>query len=146
MLTDAIHDQIKDLCEEGDVYAEEERWAEAIAQYSHAWQLVPEPKEQFEATTWILAALGDANFLRGAYPEAQESLSFAMRCPGAIGNPFIHLRLGQTQLELQNLEGAADELARAYMGAGHDIFRDEAPKYFAFIKTRMKPPPGGWEA
>jgi tetratricopeptide (TPR) repeat protein len=146
MLTDATHAQIKDLCARGDEYAEEERWAEATAEYTQAWGLVPEPKHEYEATTWILAALGDVNFLRGAYAEAHESLSYAMHCPGALGNPFVHLRLGQSQLELGNKDRAADELARAHMGAGYEIFQHEAPKYFAFIKTRMKPPPGGWEA
>jgi hypothetical protein len=32
-----------------------------------------------------------------------------MHCPGAIGNPFIHLRLGQAQFELGNLEPASGE-------------------------------------
>lgn len=67
----------------------------------------------------------------------------AMQCPAAIGNPFLHLRLGQCQFELGNLDRAADELARAYMGAGADIF-EGADKYFAFLKTRLQPPPGGW--
>jgi hypothetical protein len=44
---------------------------------------------------------------------------------------FLHLRLG------------ADELARAYMGAGADIF-DGAGKYFAFLKSRLQAPPDGW--
>jgi hypothetical protein len=66
-----------------------------------------------------------------------------MHCPGAIGNPFLHLRLGQCQFELGNLDRAGDELARAYMGAGNEIFVG-AEKYFEFLKTRLKPPPGGW--
>jgi hypothetical protein len=61
-----------------------------------------------------------------------------MRCPGAIGNPFLHLRLGQVQFELGDLTRAADELTRAYMGAGEDIFQEQAPKYFEFLKTRIQ--------
>ena len=68
----------------------------------------------------------------------------AMWCPGALGNPFLHLRLGQCQFELGGLDRAADELDRAYMGAGTDIFDDEDDKYFAYVKTRLDPPPGGW--
>jgi len=45
-----------------------------------------------------------------------------MRCPGAIGNPFIHFRHGQCQFELGDLERAADELMRAYLGTGRKIF------------------------
>ena len=32
-----------------------------------------------------------------------------MRCPNAIGNPFIHLRLGQANYELQEIDRAKDE-------------------------------------
>jgi tetratricopeptide (TPR) repeat protein len=106
-------------------------------------ELLPEPKFDWEASTWLLAAIGDANFLGGHYEQAREALSDAMHCPDAIGNPFIHLRLGQAQFELGNLERAADELARAYMAAGKDIFSEDDPKYFAFLKTVLKPPVGG---
>ena len=62
-----------------------------------------------------------------------------MRCPGAIGNPFIHLRLGQAQFELKNLGRAKDDLARAYMGGGDEIFKDEDRKYLHFIKEILRP-------
>ena len=47
------------------------------------------------------------------------------------------------QLMQGAIDMTADELARAYMGAGVDIF-DGADKYFAFLKTRLQPPPNGW--
>ena len=74
------------------------------------------------------------------YEEAREAFRDVMYCPGAIGNPFIHLRLGQVQFELGNLNRAGDELARAYMGKGEEIFEDEDPKYLAFVKTILVPP------
>ena len=77
----------------------------------------------------------DAHFLNGNYAAALSALEQAMRCPDAIGNPFIHLRLGQTQFELGNKDRAADELMRAYMGAGAEIFAEEAPKYLEFLGT-----------
>jgi hypothetical protein len=61
----------------------------------------------------------------------------------AIGNPFLHLRLGQCQFELGNFDRAADELTRAHVGAGAEIF-EGADKYFTFLKTRLNPPPVGW--
>lgn len=58
-------------------------------------------------------------------------------------NPFLHLRLGQAQLELKNEVRAAEELCRAYMGAGKEIFAKEDPKYFDFLKTKISPPSSG---
>ncbi len=52
-------------------------------------------------------------------------------------NPAVHLRLGEVYFELENFEKAADELARAYMAEGKDVFEDEDPKYFAFLATKI---------
>jgi hypothetical protein len=93
---------------------------------------------------WILAAVGDANFLGGYFQAGRDNLSKAMHCPDAIGNPFLHLRLGQCQFEIGNLERAADELTRALMGGGEEIFQEDDPKYWEFLKTKLEPPPGGW--
>jgi len=136
-LADALHAKIQSFCEKGDALAEDGSYAAALEQYWAAWDLLPEPKTDWEAATWILTAIGEANFIAGDFTAGRDNLSVAMRCPGAIGNPFIHLRLGQCQFELGDLDRAADELARAYMGAGADIF-DGADKYFAFLKTRLQ--------
>jgi hypothetical protein len=36
------------------------------------------------------------------------------------------------------MDRAADELTRAYMGGDEEIFDNEDPKYFQFLKTRIK--------
>jgi len=142
-LSDEVHRRIQALCKKGDALANKGEYSAALEQYWAAWDLLPEPQTEWEAATWILAAVGDANFLGGDYIAGRDNLSLAMHCPEAIGNPFLHLRLGQCQFELGNLDRAADELARAYMGAGAEIF-EGADKYLAFLQTRLKPPPGGW--
>lgn len=123
--------------------AEEKKYPAALDQYWAAWELLPEPKSKWSAATWILSAIGDAHFLGKDYLAGRDNLSLAMTCPSAIGNPFLHLRLGQGQFELNNLDRAADELTRAYMGGGNEIFGEDR-KYFDFLKTRLKPPAGGW--
>lgn len=142
-LPDKVHDHIKALSKLGDALAEKGNYPEALEQYWAAWDLLPEPQTDWQAATWLLAAIGDANFLGEDYTAGVDNLSTAMHCPDAIGNPFLHLRLGQCHFELGNFDRAADELARAYMGAGDYIFEGE-DKYFAFLKTRLQPPPGGW--
>lgn len=141
-LDKTISDKIDRLCEEGDALAAEEEFREALGKYRGAWELLPEPKDQWEASTWILTALGDAHFLNKEYQSALSALTRAVRCPDGLGNPFIHLRLGQCQLETRNTDAAKDELTRAYMGAGQEIFEEEDPKYFKLIESDLKPPPG----
>ena len=139
------YEQIQRLSAEGDKLAAAAHYADALARYWAAWDLLPEPRTDWDAATWLLGTIGDANFLGGDFVAGRDNLSTAMHCPGAIGNPFLHLRLGQCQLELDNHDRAADELTRAYMAEGYRIFKDQNPKYFAFLKTRLAPPPGGWE-
>ncbi len=126
------------LCAIGDQYAEAGDFSSALSTYWSAWDLLPDPKENWEAATWILAAVGDAYFLSGDFAAGRDNLSRAMHCPDAIGNPFIHLRLGQCQFELGDLNRSADELMRGYMGAGSDAFANDDPKYLAFLSTRVK--------
>jgi tetratricopeptide (TPR) repeat protein len=130
--------EIQNLCKLGDEHAEGGRHSEALKAYWSAWALIPEPKTNWDAATWVLAAIGDANFLSADYAACRDNLTAAMSCPDAIGNPFLHLRLGQSQFELGDLDRAADELMRAYMGAGPEIFKDQDPKYLSFLKTRAK--------
>lgn len=127
---------IQDLCAQGDGLASAGSYEDAIERYNAAWELVPEPKNNWNAATWILAAIGDACYLGGYRTSAREALEYAMKCPDAVGNPFLHLRLGQVLLDAEEDDKAADELMRAYMGAGSEIFGSENAKYLDFLKSR----------
>jgi tetratricopeptide (TPR) repeat protein len=137
-LDDKVYEEIKKLCDLGNSKCEKNDYLSAIEYYKKALELIPKPIENWEASTWVLAALGDCYFLLQKYNEAKPYLTTAMHCPGGLGNEFIHLRLGQVQFELGNKERAADELTRAYMGGGKEIFEGENEKYFAFLKTLLK--------
>lgn len=135
-LDEQLHEEIKAHCARGDRLAEVKNFEGAISEYNKAWVLVPDPKNDWEASTWVLAAIADAAYLGGYLTSAKEAIEYGMTCPGAIGNPFMHLRYGQILLDSGENERAADELMRAYMGVGADIFLQEDPKYLAFLKTR----------
>src|SRR5262245_22618827 len=96
-LDDGIHERIKALCAAGDTA---NSYTDAIAHYEAAWDLLPAPKASWTAATWILAAIGDARYMSGEFERGRDTLLAAMHCPDAIGNPFLHLRLGQCQFEL----------------------------------------------
>jgi tetratricopeptide (TPR) repeat protein len=137
-LPEKIYSQVLDLSAEGDQLAESRHYREAIAKYNAAWGLVPEPKDQWEASTWLLAAIGDACFLSGHFESGAEAFSSALQCPGGFGNPFVHMRLGQCHLERKQETEAAEHLCRAYAIEGNAIFRDEKPKYIQFLATKIQ--------
>ncbi len=140
-LDDHTYSQIQDLCAKGDELSEQGNYGAALENYWNAFDLVPEPKTDWDTTTWILTAIGDANFLGNDFKAGVDNLSNAMHCPGAIGNPFIHMRLGQCQFEVGNLDRAADELTRAFAIEGEDIFSEDDPKYLAFLKSKIQTEP-----
>jgi tetratricopeptide (TPR) repeat protein len=139
-LPKSTHDAITRLCREGDQLAENGDDQAALEKYKEAWDLVPEDKENWEASTWILAAVGELYFRRGEREKALNSFLRAVQSPGGLGNPYIHLRIGELQYEEGNLQGAGDNLARAYMGAGEEIFDREDPKYLSYIRSILLPP------
>ncbi|MDN3575957.1 tetratricopeptide repeat protein [Chitinimonas viridis] len=136
MLTDATHQEIKRLCALGDELALSGQHEDAVAEYNKAWMLVPDPKNEWETSTWILAAIADSCFFLGKKKSARQALEYAMICPSGLGNPFLHLRLGQILFDQGEVDLAADELMRAYMGAGEKIFENDDPKYLIFLRSR----------
>nr|WP_255688707.1 tetratricopeptide repeat protein [Brevibacillus sp. AF8] len=106
--------------------------------YVAALRLLPENHREWKAATWIYVAIGDVHFQMKNYDKAFKCFFNAVQCPEGLGNPYIHLRLGQLYYEQENLEKAADELTRAYMGAGIAIFMEDDPKYLEFLETKIE--------
>ncbi len=133
-LDDKLYERIEELSEEGNEFADEERYAEARAKFEEALSLVPAPKTDWEAALWLYASIGDMNFMLGNYKECSDNMFDALNCPDALANPFVHIRLGQALYELGNTERAKEHLLRAYMLDGEDIFEGQDEKYFDLIK------------
>lgn len=145
ILTEQEHAEVHRLCTLGDADADLGNFPQALACYWQAWDLLPEPKVGQEAATWILAAIGDANFLGGDYLAGRDNLCTVMNCPGGLGNPFLHFRLGQCQYELGQLDAARAELTRAYTAGGADLFDEEDPKYLELLKSRAGDRAARWK-
>ncbi|MCC9606526.1 hypothetical protein LOC68_17415 [Blastopirellula sp. JC732] len=141
-LDDFLYEQVTELSQEGNVLFDDGDLDAAMAKFDAAWGLLPEPKNQWEAALWLLAAKGDVYFARQQYAEVVDAMMRAAMCPDGLGNPFIHLRLGQAYWELGDKSRAGNELTMAYMAAGADIFEDEDPKYLDYLKTILQPPVG----
>lgn len=143
-LPDNIYEQIEQLCEGGNELMDDEQYGEAVARFTSAWELLPEPRLDWEAATWILGSIADAHFLSSDFAAMRQPLMNAMQGHGATGNPFLRLRLGQCLFELGEFDEAANWLAGAYLQEGVKLFEDDDPKYLEFVKARLEPPPAGW--
>ncbi len=133
-LPDALYEQITYLSERGSVLMDSGEPAKAADMFEKAFDLLPEPKTEWEAATWINASHGDALFAQQKYREALQYFLDALNCPDGVSNPFIQIRLGECFYELGNRERAEDHLMRAYMLEGDRIFHNEPRKYFLAIR------------
>jgi hypothetical protein len=46
-----LHTRISRFCEIGDTLAEDGKYSDAVVSYQYAWNLLPDPKENWEAAT-----------------------------------------------------------------------------------------------
>ena len=136
-----LHESIDRLAEKGNALMEMGSFAEAEAAFREGLELLPPPLERWSATLWFLSSMGDAQWLAGAHDRGIDTWRDALLY-GGLGNPFVHLRRGQTLYELGEQEEAANELFRALLIAGEEIFETEPEIYWQFITTVAKPPEG----
>lgn len=125
-LPEIICNQVDDLSEEGNDLFDQSRFSAATEKWSAALELLPEPKTDWEAYTWLSASIGDANYQLGKLDEARISFFDALNGPEGQSNPFIHYRLGQCEIKLENQDKGVEHLLRAYMLDGDSIFTGEA--------------------
>jgi tetratricopeptide (TPR) repeat protein len=133
-----LSELVDGLCKRGDQFAEMEQYDDAIEKYGEAWDILPAPRSQWPAATWILVSAADAHFRLKEYDAGADLLLDALDYPNGDANPFLLLRLGQCLFELNQLDDAADALEEAFRLGGDSLFADEDPKYLSFVKTQLQ--------
>jgi len=137
-IPDEIYDKIEKWSEEGNNFFEREQFTQALKKYKAALKLVPEPKSDWEASTWLYTSIGDVHFSENDFDKAKENYYSALNCPDGH-NPYVNLSLGQTLYELEESETSRKFLLLAYMSEGNEIFEDEDPKYIGHITDLIEP-------
>ena len=133
----ALADKLDQLSERGNVLLDERGdWHGAIEQWREALTLLPEPKAQWEAWTWLNASIGDAFRTGHALEDAKAALFDALNGPDGHANPFILLRLGETLVDLGDTERGVEYLLRAYMLDGERVFEADGSRYLKLLRDR----------
>lgn len=121
----AIAARLDALSEAGNAAFDAGAMGKAIEQWSRALELLPEPRVDWEAWTWLKASIGDAYLALGNPGAGEQALRDALNGPGGPGNAFVHFRLGQSLMAQGRTQEAHDPLLRAYMLDGETIFRND---------------------
>ena len=134
-LNDQLYERITDLTERGNDLFDREKYSEAFDLFNNAYELLPEPKDKWDAAEWILASLGDCLFMQGKYREALNYFRAAQTSAEAETNAFVYFRLGQCLYELNQRDAKTVEVfLDAYMLSGKDLFSQANEKYWNFLK------------
>lgn len=128
-LEPTLDKRVRQLCADGYRIYDSGDYEQALRRFYQAWTLIPKPQTQFEASGWVLTAIGDSYFAKGNFSAGIEALRSALFCPQTVGNPFVYLRLGQCYLEQQRTDDADRHLARALYSGGETLFEKEAVHY-----------------
>ena len=152
----------------GDQHANSGQWDQAEQCYNTAWNTYAKFRTeaaqkgtipQFDTENrpvnafWLLMSSANAFFQLGQYDNGLEPCMVAynlFKDVGFIaGNPFFHLRVGQFFYETGSPEErndrsgqAVDNLARALICGGIEIFQGEDPKYIEPVLAALRPPEG----
>jgi tetratricopeptide (TPR) repeat protein len=129
--------QIDEYAGKGNDEMDNENYVHAIGWFNKALDIIPVPQENWEATGWLSAAVGDAYFNLGIYDKA---IRYFEKSKSVYGeeelNPFVLLRLGQCYFHLSREEQAKECLLGAYMLEGKELFDDEKV-YFDFLCSKV---------
>jgi tetratricopeptide (TPR) repeat protein len=120
-----LYQKITELSEEGNQLLEGHFSDRAVRKWTQALSLLPDPKSDWEASTWLYTSIGDARYQDGEFASASDAFFDALNCPDGQSNPFVHYRLGQCQIRLGNEKAGVDHLLQAYMLDGEAIFNSE---------------------
>lgn len=134
---DEVFDRIEELCEAGEERLGEGKLRPALRKFWKAFELLPNPKPQYPSGTWLLVSLGDVYWQMGNFEAGATQLERAKAFPEGFGNPYLHFRLAQCLLELEEEAKAFEEFSVAFEAEGAAIFEDEAPKYWAFFEAQQ---------
>ena len=149
-LPQEILDQVFDLFDEGGNYQMGHKNVKAAKTFEKAYELLPEPKDQWTVTTSILANIAENYYLKARFDSKEEQdrqkyfqLSLdvqeeLMKNPKYLNYPSQYMRIGEIEYLLGNIELSKEALIRAYMLGGREIFRDFDAIYYDLIRKDVE--------
>lgn len=126
--------KISDITKKAEELAFNSNHQASIDKYKEGLDLLGEQVMSSKYAVMLFSGIGEIFFLEKNWENALEYYGYAVNSTNGLGEPLIHLRLGQLRFEMGDIEKAKDELMRAYMGGGDLIFEGEDSKYFQLIR------------
>lgn len=130
-----VASQIDMLLEKGnDLNISDE---EALKYFLDAWDLVPDPKANWEISFWIAACIKDLYFYRQDYEKAKVWGEWRYQHSDNTIDVAPAYDLGMILFELGDIDEAYKKFSEVYNKGKYRPFRDRPQKYWEFYKEKM---------
>lgn len=134
-LDEPLKSEVVELCHMAVEAQDEERYHASNRDLGKVLELLPEPKSDWKAYSWLLSNLADNHFEQDEFAEALERFNEVFEFDSnSNDNAYLCLRRGQCALESENEELAGMMLTRALELEGKELFEDEHSKFLKFAK------------
>lgn len=129
-LPSPLKEEVVALCQKGMEQADLERFEPSNRSFTKVYDLLPEPKEDWKAFTWLQASRADNFFELKDFAQAEVLfLEVIEKDEDYKKNAYVRMRHAQCIFELKGAEAARDELLLAYNIGGDEVFEGEYVKY-----------------
>lgn len=130
-----LKEQVVELCNKAVEAQEDERYHASNRDLQKVYELLPEPKAEWKAYSWLISSMGDNHFEQDEYQAASEKFEEVFSLDAESNeNAYLCLRRGQCALELENETQAKELLSLAFKLEGKDLFEGEHSKYLKLAK------------
>ncbi len=137
---EVVH-RIRALCDHAETFVTIGEYPFAISKFFEALSLIPDPKFEYKAATWIYTSIGEVYWKMKDYNNAGVSYLKAFKSVGGESSGIVNLRLGQCLCECGETTMAAEYLSHAYMLDGETAFDGYDPKYYELIRKEIEGEP-----
>lgn len=110
----------------------------ALKEYFIAWELLPEPKLDWEIASWIAACIYSAYFDIAAFTKAKEWAEVALRTRGSDIDTAPLIDLGMVCFELESFDESYNYFDAAYNYGKARPFKGKPKKYLEFYLAEKK--------
>ncbi len=122
------------LTDQGDDALDEKDYDGYITFYKKAWEVVPEPRQEWELANGLVACIGEGYYLKGELDQAFLYFKEALACHNGEKNSSISFRLGQICLEQEDFDQALSFLHLAWKTSDGRAFEEEGASYLEFYE------------
>ncbi|MEM7871915.1 hypothetical protein Q4R10_05810 [Morganella morganii] len=138
LLDKKLENDIISIVEKGNEYQDNGSCTDALAKYKSAWELIPEPKFDWEISNWVSACLYSVYFDMDDFITAKEWAEITLKTKDSDIDTAPSIDLGMVCYELSQYEEAYKYFDDAYSYGKARAFKERPKKYLEFYLERKK--------